>query len=221
MKVRPRRKVLLSSLLAFVCLILGVAQSHSAAYSDDADPEDSQEALVARIEAQAAPLNDAAESVDTFLKSTSWAGFSATGVGDHQIIVRGRKPIPRGVRRQAESLAGEFSIEEEIVPFTEAEYLAVTDKLVEALGDDKVQLKRVSMRDGKEIQIEILRSDRTRQIEQTVRRILVGFPLRISYAPADDPGPQLLGSRWNDENPFSGGAQISSSVLGRYESHSA
>lgn len=55
-------------------------------------------------------------------------------------------------------------------------------------GDFNVRYERVDQ----EIQMAILRSDKTREIERIAREVFAAYPVHVTYAPNGDPGPQLL-----------------------------
>jgi len=199
----PRRRAAIGLLALIVVAVLGVSGFSMAAFSasmetldDEVNLAESEAAAeVERVEAQTAPIGDASGEVDAYLRVSGWEGFSATAIKDQEIVVQGIDGIPDDVLRKATELAGGFPLVIEKVSFTQEEYLKATDALVERLGDDRTQLKYVSMPENKKIRIEILAGDRTAEIERITREVLNGFPLEIVFASPDDPGPQPLAGR--------------------------
>lgn len=154
--------------------------------------ESTPEHALDQSEYEAASLDDVAEAVHTYLRTSGIHGYSAIEIRAGAIVVQTSGQVPAEISADVASLAGAFPVRYERVEFTEAEYIAATDRLTARLGPDATQLKKVSMRGDQEIQIEILRSERTPEIERMAREELAGFPLRITLAPLHDPGPQFL-----------------------------
>lgn len=146
-----------------------------------------------RRETGMVPFDDATDAVEAYLKESGWNNFSAVEVKDRsRIIIKGVGDVPDGVLKKATALADGFPIEYQKVAFTAAKYRAAVEVLLEELGEDGRQLYEVSMHGDKAISVQIMPSERSDEIESTVRSILADFPLNITRAPEDAQGPQKL-----------------------------
>lgn len=216
-----KTKTSLITAMVGLAAVLAVAGT-SAAWGDNSDKHtassletpDSTPSADSDADSMAdAAIAEAAHAIDDALEASGWDGYSSTSIDRNRVIVHAVRELPAQLMAQVERIAGNILVATSTSRFKMTDYEDRVDQLTLRLGrDGKLIDFMAPSNDERFIEVVLVDSPRTDELEARIRSDFAGFPLQISrISEAERPARLEFGSRWADTNPLKGGIQVSNS----------